>query len=75
MSDDMTLLHKLYCEFKDKACGTGNCFSKNEYYTNRCIPALCFVRWLVKYGPAYFFDLKIGTEIQCDEGEESQVSS
>jgi hypothetical protein len=67
----MTLLHKLYYEFKDKACGSGNSFSKNEYYTNRCIPALCFVRWLVKNGKAYFFDLKIGTEIQYDEGEEA----
>ena len=71
----MTLLHKLYCEFKDKACGSGNCFSKNEYYTNRCIPALCFVRWLVKTDEASLLNEDIQKEVMHDESEESQVSS
>ena len=71
MNYDMTLLHKLYCEFKDESCGSGHCFCKNEYYIYRCIPALCFVRWLVKTGKSTVQDAEIQQEILEDKEKEN----
>lgn len=50
----LTPLHGLYCDFKDEACGGERCFNNSLYYTQRCIPALCFARWLVLKGYAKF---------------------
>lgn len=49
----LTPLHGLYCEFKQEACGP-QCFNRSLYYEDRCIPALCFARWLVLRGYAKF---------------------
>ena len=50
----ITPLHALYCDFKDEACGSIKCFNKSSYYEDRCIPALCFARWLALRGYAKF---------------------
>lgn len=44
-TEEPTILHQQYAEFR-KNCGP-NC-GENEYHLLRCIPALCFVRWLVR---------------------------
>lgn len=54
MSGFLTPLHGLYCDFKDEACGSEHCFNRAKYYENRCIPALCFARWLHLKGYARF---------------------
>lgn len=54
MASFVTPLHGLYCTFKDEACGSTNCFNMASYYKNRCIPALCFARWLALKGYARF---------------------
>ena len=55
--DALSPLHGLYMMFKETSCGGEKCFNNNQtsaYYTMRCIPALCFARWLVLKGFAKF---------------------
>ena len=63
----MTPLHAIYAKFVHTACNE-NCFSKSEYYSNRCMRSLCFVRWLVLNGYAQFEDNEIAQSIVEEEG-------
>ena len=64
----MTPLHGLYAEFMRTACNQ-ECFSSAEYYCNRCMTPLCFVRWLVLHGYAQFEDNEL-TQSIVEEVEE-----
>ena len=57
--EGFTPLHGLYAMFVSADCGgDGKCVAEKlnntDYYTRKCIPALCFARWLVLNGYANF---------------------
>ena len=62
----MTPLHGIYAEFVHTSCYE-HCFNKAEYYHNRCMPSLCFARWLVLHGYAKFNYVELRDSIKDED--------